>query len=81
MRNYHVQVQEGADDIIFLHRIAPGCVDKSYGIHVARLAGVPRKVLERAQQVLGELEGQALDAETRPVILPASRDGHATQAG
>ena len=81
LRNYQVQVQEGPDDIIFLHRIAPGCADKSYGIHAARLAGVPRKVLERAQQVLGELEGQAPGAETRPVILQARRDGHATQAG
>jgi DNA mismatch repair protein MutS len=58
LRNYNVLVREGAGDIVFLHQIAPGSADKSYGIHVARLAGVPREVLERAEQVLGELEGK-----------------------
>src|SRR5262249_11558620 len=58
LRNFNVLVHEGDDDIVFLHKIAPGSADKSYGIHVARLAGVPREVLERAEQVLGELEGK-----------------------
>src|SRR5262249_43350503 len=54
--NYVVQVQESEKDVIFLHRIEPGSADKSYGIHVARLAGVPEPVLARAEQVLGTLE-------------------------
>jgi DNA mismatch repair protein MutS len=56
LRNYNVLVREWQDKIIFLHKIAPGSADKSYGIHVARLAGVPEEVLNRAEEVLGELE-------------------------
>ena len=56
LRNYNVQVQELANEVVFLHRIAAGNADKSYGIHVARLAGVPEAVLKRAEQVLGSLE-------------------------
>lgn len=56
LRNQNVLVREWQDEIIFLHKIAPGSADKSYGIHVARLAGVPREVLHRAQEVLAELE-------------------------
>jgi DNA mismatch repair protein MutS len=58
LRNYNVRVTEGPDGIVFLHQIAPGSADKSYGIHVARLAGVPREVLDRAERVLSELEGR-----------------------
>ena len=49
-------VHEWQDDIVFLHKIAPGSADKSYGIHVAQLAGVPAEVLDRACAVLAELE-------------------------
>src|SRR5215813_9885714 len=52
LRNYSVLVREWQDKIIFLHKIAPGSADKSYGIHVAQLAGVPNEVLERARSVL-----------------------------
>ena len=58
LRNYNVQVQELDDEVIFLHKIAPGNADKSYGIHVARLAGVPESVLGRADEVLGTLESR-----------------------
>lgn len=54
--NYNVQVREWEDQIVFLHKITPGSADKSYGIHVAQLAGVPDEVLERAKEVLTELE-------------------------
>ncbi|MGE3803111.1 MAG: DNA mismatch repair protein MutS [Gemmataceae bacterium] len=54
--NYNVLVREYDDQIVFLHKIAPGSADKSYGIHVARLAGVPDEVLDRAEAVLVELE-------------------------
>ena len=56
LRNYNVLVQEDEDKVIFLHRIAPGSAERSYGIHVAQLAGVPPAVLRRAQTVLTELE-------------------------
>jgi DNA mismatch repair protein MutS len=66
LRNYNVLVREWQDQIIFLHKIAPGSADKSYGIHVARLAGVPEEVLDRANPVLGELESHPLEAKERP---------------
>jgi DNA mismatch repair protein MutS len=73
LRNYNVQVQEGADDIVFLHKIAPGSADRSYGIHVARLAGVPREVLDRAEQVLGELEGRSPGGDPAARSKPRAR--------
>jgi DNA mismatch repair protein MutS len=54
--NYNVAVREWQDSIVFLHQIVPGAADKSYGIHVAKIAGVPREVNERAAEVLAELE-------------------------
>jgi DNA mismatch repair protein MutS len=53
--NYNVLVREWEDQIIFMHRIAPGSADKSYGVHVARLAGVPRSVITRARQLMNQL--------------------------
>jgi DNA mismatch repair protein MutS len=76
LRNYNVLVKEQPGGIVFLHRIAPGGADKSYGIHVARLAGVPGAVLERAEQVLVELEAHhRLNAGPRrvPVVPPPER--------
>jgi DNA mismatch repair protein MutS len=52
VRNVHVAVRETPDDIIFLRRIEEGSADKSYGIEVARMAGVPRGVIERAREIL-----------------------------
>ncbi len=54
--NYHAAVQEWNDDIIFLHKILKGSADRSYGIHVARLAGLPSTVIERAHSILKKLE-------------------------
>ncbi len=54
-KNLNVAVREWEDQVVFLHRIVEGGTDRSYGIHVARLAGVPRPVLERARQLLTEL--------------------------
>ncbi|MBI4542366.1 MAG: DNA mismatch repair protein MutS [Gemmatimonadetes bacterium] len=54
--NYNVAVHESGGDVIFLHRLQPGGADRSYGIHVARLAGLPEAVVARARQVLGTLE-------------------------
>ncbi len=58
LRNYNVLVREMENEIIFLHKIAPGSAERSYGIHVARLAGVPEIVLRRATAVLETLEKQ-----------------------
>jgi DNA mismatch repair protein MutS len=58
VKNLNVSVREWEDTVIFLHRIVEGGTDRSYGIHVARLAGVPRGVLDRARQLLGELAVQ-----------------------
>jgi DNA mismatch repair protein MutS len=66
LRNYNVLVREWKEEIIFLHKIAAGSADKSYGIHVARLAGVPGEVLDRAREVLAELETHPLATRPRP---------------
>ena len=68
--NLHVAVREWKDEIVFLHRIEPGRTDRSYGIHVAQLAGVPRATVERARAILSALEaGHA--APTRPEAATA----------
>jgi DNA mismatch repair protein MutS len=58
LRNANVAVRESGGEIVFLHRIVPGGADQSYGIHVARLAGVPAPVLERSREILKFLEKQ-----------------------
>ncbi|MFA5628803.1 MAG: DNA mismatch repair protein MutS [Dehalococcoidales bacterium] len=60
VRNFNVGVAEDAGNVIFLHRIIPGGVDKSYGIHVAKLAGMPKTVIRRADEVLAELESESI---------------------
>ncbi|MEE8472877.1 MAG: DNA mismatch repair protein MutS [Dehalococcoidia bacterium] len=57
VRNFNVAVMEEGDRVVFLHKIVPGGSDRSYGIHVAQMAGLPRAVIGRAEEVLGELEG------------------------
>jgi DNA mismatch repair protein MutS len=63
LKNFNVAVREWRDSIVFLRRIVEGGTDKSYGIHVARLAGVPKAVLERAKVILGNLEESELTPE------------------
>jgi DNA mismatch repair protein MutS len=55
-RNYRVEVAEYGNEIVFLKRVSPGVSDRSYGIHVARLAGLPKQVIDRAQRILQNLE-------------------------
>jgi DNA mismatch repair protein MutS len=62
VRNFNVAVREVNDDVLFLHRLQPGGADRSYGIEVGRLAGLPSAVLDRARQVLKLLEGEQLAA-------------------
>ena len=66
--NLNVAVKEWEENVVFLHKIVGGSADKSYGIHVARLAGVPREVNERAKQILTQLESENLDAQGRPRV-------------
>ena len=65
VKNYNIAVKKRGDDITFLRRIVKGCADGSYGIEVAKLAGVPGSVVERAKVVLKELEGEGLRAPVR----------------
>jgi len=60
--NLNVAVQDTTEGVVFLHRVEPGAADRSYGIHVGRLAGLPSLVVERAEEILHNLE--ATDAPT-----------------
>ncbi len=73
VRNLNVAVREWQDEVVFLHQIVPGAADKSYGIHVARLAGVPRIVLDRAKDILARLEREHLDDEGKSKLARKSR--------
>jgi DNA mismatch repair protein MutS len=68
VHNLNVAVKEWEDHVVFLHKIVAGAADKSYGIHVARLAGVPRSVNERAKQILARLEEEHLSENGRPKL-------------
>ncbi len=57
-RNYNVAVREAGDTVVFLHRLEPGGTDRSYGIHVGQLAGLPGQVVARAREILATLEGE-----------------------
>jgi DNA mismatch repair protein MutS len=71
VRNFNFAVKEWRDEIVFLRKIVEGASDRSYGIHVARLAGIPRSVLERAKAILSNLEAQSLDLHGRPALAPS----------
>jgi DNA mismatch repair protein MutS len=68
VRNLNVAVREWDEQLVFLHKIIDGPADKSYGIHVARLAGVPREVNERAKQILAQLEQEHVNGDGQPKI-------------
>lgn len=68
IKNYHVTVQEHRGDIVFLRKIVAGPSDQSYGIHVAKLAGIPFIVLDRAKEILFNLEKKELDDTGLPKI-------------
>jgi DNA mismatch repair protein MutS len=79
VQNLHVSVREWGDQIVFLHRILPGRTDRSYGIHVGRLAGLPKAVTTRAAEVLASLavqHGPAVSSgKAKPHIPPPAADG------
>src|SRR5205807_8793949 len=72
LRTYRVDVLERGDDVVFLHAVVEGGADKSYGVHVARLAGVPERVTQRAATLLKELETSPTQ---RSVVSPDSLRG------
>jgi DNA mismatch repair protein MutS len=57
LKPHTMRVKEWQDDIVFLHEVAPGNADRSYGIHVAKIAGLPQAAVARAEEVLAQLEG------------------------
>jgi DNA mismatch repair protein MutS len=67
--NFNVDVAEEGDNVVFLHKIIPGGADRSYGIHVAQLAGLPRDVINRANEILKDLEKHAPTAAVEPSHL------------
>ncbi len=69
--NFNVAVREWNEQIIFLRKIVPGGADKSYGIHVARLAGLPKEILDRAKEILAHLEKP--DGSLEPAVAGESR--------
>jgi DNA mismatch repair protein MutS len=73
VQNYNVAVREWGEKIIFLRKIVPGGTDKSYGIQVARLAGLPKAVLDRAREVLTNLENSAVSNSGQPRLARSSR--------
>jgi DNA mismatch repair protein MutS len=79
--NAHVAAREWKDDIIFLRKIIPGRSDRSYGIQVARLAGLPGTVVQRAREILGGLERDELSRGGRPTLSGAAGDPETSQLG
>ena len=80
VRNYHFAVKDTREEVVFLRRLIPGATDKSYVIHVARLAGIPRKVTARAEVLLEENMNRPVNAGTRPqrytqILLVDDRTG------
>jgi DNA mismatch repair protein MutS len=63
VKNYHIAVKEEGDDLVFLRKIVPGATDRSYGIHVARIAGVPHAVTSRAKEILEDIEDECMLSE------------------
>ena len=71
VHNFHIAVKKRKDDIVFLRKIIPGGADQSYGIEVAKLAGVPNPVIARAREILAQLESQGAVAPVGAVSAPA----------
>jgi DNA mismatch repair protein MutS len=72
--NLNVAVREWKDEIVFLYQIVPGATDRSYGIHVAKIAGLPASVVSRANTLLGELEVSHAGSKSKPAATPKKAD-------
>ncbi|MCH7552929.1 MAG: DNA mismatch repair protein MutS [Chloroflexi bacterium] len=79
VRNYHVSVADEDGEIVFLHSIVPGAADRSYGVHVAKLAGMPRTVIARAQDILTGLESEQGTRKRRRRIKGGATDAQHVQ--
>ncbi|CAN5220516.1 DNA mismatch repair protein MutS [soil metagenome] len=75
VQNYNVAVREWNDKIVFLRKILPGTADKSYGIQVARLAGLPTPIIQRAKDILANLESNSKAPKAKPRPKPSPGDG------
>ncbi len=75
VRNYRIAAKKKGDDILFLRKIVPGGADESFGIEVAKLAGVPSRIITRAREILAELEGEG------PAPAPAAACAESSQLG
>jgi len=76
IKNYQMAVKEADGTIVFLRRVVEGSAPKSYGIEVAKLAGLPRSIIERAREILSNLEANELDVTGRPKLarhMPSRR--------
>jgi DNA mismatch repair protein MutS len=73
--NSRMAVRDGGDGVVFTHRVEPGASDRSYGIHVARLAGIPRPVIDRAREILGNLEKDAYGRDGLPRLSRSGEGG------
>jgi len=70
VKNFNMAVREWGDEVIFLYKVVEGATDKSYGIQVARLAGIPKEVIERAKGILNNLESETLNSSGLPKFAP-----------
>jgi len=81
VKNYNVAVREWGDQVVFLRKIIAGGADKSYGIQVARLAGLPPTVLGRAREILRQLEDEELDETGQPRLGKKQRKSRPRKPG
>ena len=81
VRNYHFSCAERGGEILFLRRMEPGAASRSYGIEVARHAGLPAEVIQRASEILSNLEGDEFDERGRPRLAQASDPANPSQLG
>lgn len=76
VKNFNVAVREWKDQIIFLRKMVPGSTSRSYGIQVARIAGIPENVIKRAKEILSNLENEDIDDMGRPRIAQSGSDAY-----
>ncbi len=81
VKNFNVAVREWNDEVIFLYKVVAGSIDHSYGIHVARLAGLPKMVVERAKEVLNTLEINSVDSSGLPKLADSAEAQGESQLG
>ncbi|MBI4845087.1 MAG: DNA mismatch repair protein MutS [Candidatus Omnitrophica bacterium] len=79
IKNYNIAVREWNDEVVFLYKLMPGQADHSYGIHVARLAGMPKEVISRAREILSNLEINSITNDGIPSLVKSSKDKNKTK--